>query len=66
MFIQDAHNNIGRHCSIPLTHDSSGKARRWVLTRAMRTQRLGLAYLVRNIDDGRQLVLSHMRLSNLY
>jgi len=66
MFIQDIHNNVNRHCSIPLTLDSCERPRRWRVMRAVRTKAIPLAYLVRNIDTGKHLVVDHKRLTNLY
>lgn len=66
MFIVDIHNNVNRHCSIPLTLDPSGRPRRWRVVRAMRTKAMSLGYLVRNIDTGKHLVVDHKRMTNLY
>lgn len=63
MFTQDLHNNVGRHCSIR-GHEGrfAHEGRAWRVKVAV----TGGKYLVRHVTSGKQMVVSHRDMSNLY
>lgn len=62
MFTPDLFNNVNRRCSLP----GDTVNRTWQVRRAMVTKRLGRAYLLRNVVDGRWRVAMQREMHNLY